>query len=134
VIKLRYTKGSGTPPIHLASIDWGNPESGEFIFSGACEHREPFTSRPRFLSRLQQLIQQRVPLAIGGMCPGPADEVALLIAKKELQGLYIELSWTGSQRWILREVSGDSEQWELEPDASKIANSTYNPMTLNGSD
>jgi len=61
------------------------------------------------------------------MCPGPADEAALLIANAELAGPYLELSWTGPQQWVVRQISNSCDQWQLESDASRIANTSFDP-------
>ncbi|POA50400.1 hypothetical protein C1893_02315 [Pseudomonas sp. MPR-ANC1] len=132
----RYAKGSGRPPVHLASINTEGSAAGHLVFAGgvAGDRHVPFCSHDELLGMLKDLICARVPFSVGGMCPGPADEVGLLIDNAELTGPCIELSWTGSQQWIVRETANASGEWQQEPDASEIANLIFNPDSLKRAD
>lgn len=132
----RYAKGSGRPPVHLASISTEDSAAGHLVFAGGvCGDRHvPFCSRDELLGMLKDLILARVPFSVGGMCPGPADEVGLLIDNAELTGACIELSWIGSQQWMVRESANASGAWQQEPDASRIANLMFNPDSLKRAD
>ncbi len=135
IIKSRYVKGQGKAPLHLALIHSISSESGylQLTDNAGAEHRIPFSSHAERLRLLASLIRERVPMAVGGMCPGPADEVALLIANKALNGPYIELSWTAPQQWIVREIAGDTVEWEAESDVARIANTSFDPGFLTAS-
>lgn len=131
----RYAKGSGQPPVHLASINSSDSTTGDLVFAGSAagERTMPFTSHAELVRLLNELMLARVPFAVGGMCPGPADEAALLIANAELAGPYLELSWTGPQQWVVRQISNSCDQWQLESDASRIANTSFDPESLKAS-
>ncbi|WDR37833.1 hypothetical protein NN484_08860 [Pseudomonas serboccidentalis] len=128
----RYAKGSGQPPVHLASINSTDSTTGYLMFAGAAagERKITFTSHAERVRLLNELMLARVPFAVGGMCPGPADEVALLIASAALAGPYLELSWTGPQQWVVRQMTNSADQWQLEPDVSEIANTSFDPVSL----
>jgi hypothetical protein len=79
---------------------------------------------------LDSLLRQRVPIAVGGMLKGPADEVDMLIANEVLEGPYIELSWSGPQQWTLREIDFTIAEWQPVPDARCMANVSFNPKSL----
>jgi hypothetical protein len=79
---------------------------------------------------LNSLLRQRVPIAVGGMFPGPTDEVDMLIANEVLEGPYIELSWSGPQQWTLREIDSTIAEWQPVPDASSMANVSFDPESL----
>lgn len=136
IIKSRYAKGQGQAPLHLALIHCAADESGylQLTDNAGAAHRVPFRSHAERLSLLTRLIRERVPMAVGGMCPGPADEVALLIANSEHSGPFIELSWTAPQQWIVREIAGDTVEWEAESDVARIANTTFDPGLLSVSE
>jgi hypothetical protein len=135
IITSRYAKGQGQAPLHLALIHCAADESGylQLTDNAGAAHRVPFSSHAERLSLLTRLIGERVPMAVGGMCPGPADEVALLIANKALNGPYIELSWTAPQQWIVREIAGDTMEWEAESDVARIADTSFDPGFLTAS-
>jgi hypothetical protein len=107
-------------------------DTGSLVFahSEVGEHRVPYTSRAELLSLLNSLLRQRVPIAVGGMLPGPADEVDMLIANDVLEGPYIELSWSGPGQWTLREIDGTAGQWQPIPDARSMANVSFDPQSL----
>jgi len=129
IINARYFKGAGKPPAHLASINYEGAESGSLILtdtSGAT-YRQPFTSHAALLSLLGRLMHERVPFAVGGMCPGPADEVALLIEQGELEGDWVELSWSGAQEWMLREIRASTSEWEIQAAPDLIVNTSFDP-------
>jgi hypothetical protein len=79
---------------------------------------------------LNILLRQRVPIAVGGMLPGPADEVDMLTANELLEGPYIELSWSGPQQWTLREIDSTTAEWQPVPSAQSMANVTFDPKSL----
>ncbi|WP_311775969.1 hypothetical protein [Pseudomonas baetica] len=132
MIKPRYAKGSGQAPAHLASINAADSQTGDLVFAGAVagQRHVSFASHAELLAILNALILERVPFAVGGMCPGPADEVGLLIANKELAGPYLELSWTGPQQWLVRQIGYASSEWQQVPDACEIANISFSEETL----
>ncbi|TMU76877.1 hypothetical protein FGA82_19405 [Pseudomonas fluorescens] len=129
---MRYSKGSGRPPTHLTLISSVDADSGSLVFadSEVGEHGVHYTSRAELLSLLNSLLRQRVPIAVGGMLPGPADEVDMLIASKALDGPYIELSWSGPGHWTLREKDATAGQWQLVADARSMANVSFDPLSL----
>jgi hypothetical protein len=129
---MRYSKGSGRPPTHLALISSVDADTGSLVFAHTevGEHRVPYTSRAELLSLLNSLLRQRVPIAVGGMFPGPADEVDRLIANEVLEGPYIELSWSGPGQWTLREIDGIAGQWQLVADTRSMANVSFDPESL----
>ncbi|MFJ2279965.1 hypothetical protein ACIOUG_02375 [Pseudomonas sp. NPDC087803] len=128
----RYAKGSGQPPVHLAAINSSDSTTGHLVFAGAAagERTMLFTSNAELVHLLNELMLARVPFAVGGMCPGPADEVALLIANAQLVGPYLELSWTGPQQWVVRQMANNPGQWQLAADLSEIANTSFDPESL----
>ncbi|PMQ09300.1 Glutathione-dependent formaldehyde-activating enzyme [Pseudomonas sp. AD21] len=128
----RYAKGSGQPPVHLASINSTDSMTGHLLFAGvaAGERKITFTSHAELVRLLNELMLARVPFAAGGMCPGPADEASVLIADAELAGPYLELSWTGPQQWVVRQITDTCGQWQLAPDISEIANTSFDPDSL----
>lgn len=130
--RLRYAKGSGHPPLHLASITANGAEAGElrFTLANAEVLRIAFASHAEQVRMLERLITERVPFAVGGMCPGPADEVDMLIATAELAGPYIELAWTAPQQWVVRETSSVASEWLQVAEASMIANPSFDPNSL----
>ena len=136
IIESRYAKGQGQAPLHLALIHSATDESGylQLVDKAGAEHRVLFSSHAERLSLLTRLIRERVPMAVGGMCPGPADEVALLIANKALNSPFIELSWTAPQQWIVREIAGNTVGWVAESDVASIANTSFDPGFLTGSE
>ncbi|SMQ23155.1 hypothetical protein SAMN04488483_0803 [Pseudomonas helmanticensis] len=79
---------------------------------------------------LNSLLRQRVPIAVGGMLPGPADEVDMLIANAVLEGPYIALSWSGPEQWTLREIDSSIAEWQPVPDAQSMANVSFDPRSL----
>jgi hypothetical protein len=79
---------------------------------------------------MRSLLRQHVPIAVGGMLPGPADEVDRLIANEVLEGPYIELSWSGPGQWTLREIDGTAGQWQLVADTRSMANVSFDPESL----
>ncbi|MCV2223799.1 MULTISPECIES: hypothetical protein [Pseudomonas] len=89
-----------------------------------------YTSHAELLCMLNILLRQRVPIAVGGMLPGPADEVEMLIANEVLEGPYIELSWSGPQQWTLREIDSTTAEWQSVPSAQSMANVTFDPKSL----
>lgn len=130
---MRYSKGSGRPPTHLTLISSLDADTGSLVFAHTevgGEHRVHYTSRVELLSMLNSLLRQRVPIAVGGMLPGPADEVDMLIANEVLEGPYIELSWSGPQQWTLREIGATAAQWQPEPDTRNMANVSFDPESL----
>ncbi|MFZ3283935.1 hypothetical protein [Pseudomonas sp.] len=129
---MRYSTGSGRPPTHLTLISSVDTETGSLVFADTeiGEHSVQYTSRAELLSMLNSLLRQRVPIAVGGMLPGPADEVDVLIASKLLEGPYIELSWSGPGRWTLREIDATAGQWQQVPDARSMANVSFDPGSL----
>lgn len=128
----RYAKGYGQPPVYLASINSTDSMTGNLVFAGAAAGKihMAFTSHVELIRLLNALMLARVPFAVGGMCPGPAEEAGLLITNGELAGNYIELSWTGPQEWVLRQMTNRCDQWQLEPEVSKIANTSFDPESL----
>lgn len=79
---------------------------------------------------LNSLLRLRVPIAVGGMLPGPADEVDILIANEVLEGPYIELSWSGAKQWTLREIDTTTAEWQPVPGARTMANVSFDPKSL----
>jgi hypothetical protein len=129
---MRYSKGSGRPPTHLTLISSLDADTGSLVFADTegGEHRVHYTSRVELLSLLKSLLRQHVPIAVGGMLPGPADEVDRLIANEVLEGPYIELSWSGPGQWTLREIDGTAGQWQLVADTRSMANVSFDPESL----
>ncbi|WP_285415891.1 hypothetical protein [Pseudomonas sp. efr-133-TYG-5] len=133
MLKSRYAKGQGTAPVHLAAIDAGADGAGSLLFSEplAVHRRVPFATQAELLRLLARLLRERVPLAVGGMCPGPADAVALLIAGNQLAGPFIELSWSGPQQWTVREIPDTATtEWAAVADAATIAAMAFDPGSL----
>lgn len=129
---MRYSRGSDRPPTHLALISSGDADTGSLVFAHTevGEYSVHYTSRAELLSMLNSLLRQRVPIAVGGMLPGPADEVHMLIAKELLEGPYIELSWSGPRQWTLREIDATTGQWQLVADTRSMANVSFDPKSL----
>ena len=129
---MRYSTGSGPPPTHLTLISSVDAETGSLVFADTevGKHRVHYTSRAELLSMLNSLLRQRVPIAVGGMLPGPADEVDMLIANDVLEGPYIELSWSGPGQWTLREIDATAGHWQQVPDARSMANVSFDPKSL----
>lgn len=124
-MKPRYAEGTGVSPIHVASIRREHDGRGAFVLSGSgAEGREiSFSSDTDFLELLHALIAESVALSVGGHCLGPAEEAALLISNGELDGSYVEISWTAPEHWTLREISkGTVPPWERAADPRLIAN------------
>lgn len=132
VTELRYVKGSGRPPLHLASIDSSGAVAGDLVFTlaNAAVLRIAFACHTERVGMLQRLIAERVPFAVGGMCPGPADEVGLLIDNGALTGPHLELSWSGPQQWVVREIAKNAHDWLPESDIGKITNPSFDPHSL----
>jgi hypothetical protein len=101
-----------------------------FAYTEVGDYRVHYTSRAELLCILNSLLHQRVPIAVGGMLPGPADEVDILIANKVLEGPYIELSWSGPQQWTLREIDSTTAEWQPVPDIRSMANVSFDPKSL----
>ncbi|MGF6488081.1 hypothetical protein ABH904_001854 [Pseudomonas frederiksbergensis] len=118
--------------MHLTLISSVDSVMGNLVFAcpGVEEYRMQYTSRAELLYMLNSLLRQRVPFAVGGMLPGPADEVDMLIANKVLEGPYIELSWSGPQQWTLREIDATTAEWQPVPDARSMANVSFDPKSL----
>jgi hypothetical protein len=133
IIQPRYAEGTGEAPFHLSSVNRERLSKGAFIFSGqGAEGRKiVFTSNVEFLAIFRTLMAESVPLSIGGHCIGPADEVALLISSGELLGSYIEISWSGPEKWTLREIGKGHPPWERVDVQKLIPNTSFNPDTLN---
>lgn len=131
IIKPRYSKGSGLPPVHLSWVSSEDSVTGDLVFAHPVsgEHRVPCASRAELLDMFNTLVLKRVALAVGGMLPGPADEIAMLIA-----GPYVELSWSGPQQWTLRETINGASEWQPVPEADGIANVSFDPESLRRTD
>jgi hypothetical protein len=131
-MKPRYADGEGQPPIHVASINRDMFGKGSFSFAGRggenCQ--VAFTTKSEFLTLLHVLMAESVAFSVGGHCPGPAEEVAMLIAKGEVKGCYTEIAWSGPERWTVREIGKGIAPWELVADPSRIANTSFDPHTL----
>lgn len=90
----------------------------------------PFNSKSELVSKLREVLTQRVPLSIGGHCTGPADEVGMLAFSGKLSYPYIEISWSSPKHWTLREVTRNAVEWEEVGDPACIANQSFNPDAL----
>jgi hypothetical protein len=135
IMSPRYAQGFGIPPIHIALIRRDGFGRGAFIFAGSGgEGRQTlFTGHSEFLALLHILMQEPIALAVGGHCVGPADEVAMLNSSGELRGSYTEISWSGPDRWVLREMGENIFPWEQISDLRQLTNTSFNPdaLTLN---
>ena len=130
-MKPRYFQGTGEAPIHLASLVHERGTSGRLLFRGeGHESAVVFASKPDLLSKLQAIMAQLVPLSIGGHCPGPADEVRMLVPLAKLNHPYVEISWSAPGRWIVREITEGAVEWESAGDLSDITNQPFNPDAL----
>ena len=130
-MKPRYCTGVGQAPDHLSAIIHDRGDEGRLIFRAECkETAVPFKSKSDLISKLGELMAQRVPLSIGGHCAGPADVVGMLIFSGKLSYPYIEISWTSREHWTLREVVKNVVEWEVVNDPACIANQSFNPVAL----
>ena len=130
-MKPRYFQGTGEAPVHLASIVHERGNGGRLLFRvDGHESAVAFDSKPDLLSKLQAIIAQSVPLSIGGHCPGPADEVGMLISSGKLIHPYVEISWSAPECWMVREITEGAVEWESTGELSDIANQSFNPDAL----
>lgn len=130
-MKPRYARGSGQAPTHLSYIRRERLSIGTFVFSDSSVQKQvSFVTHAEFLDLLRKLMAASVPLSVGGHCSGPADEVAMLIAEGELNGSYIEISWSGPGQWVVREIVKSATEWEQVSSPSLFANTSFNPDAL----
>jgi hypothetical protein len=124
------------PPIHVASTNRERGGKGAFIFAGQGGegHKMEFTSSVECLAIFGTLMAESVPFSIGGHCSGPAEEVALLISTGELHGSYIEIFWSGPEKWTVREIGEGAPPWERVAQPGLIANTSFNPDALTRAD
>lgn len=134
-MKPRYARGFGQAPTHVSSIHRERLNKGTFVFSDSNGQKQvSFVTHAEFLDLLRKLMAASVPLSVGGHCPGPADEVAMLIASGELNGSYIEISWSGPEQWIVREILKSATEWEQVSAPFLFANTSFNPDALKRAD
>ncbi|MCE7522371.1 hypothetical protein [Alloalcanivorax xenomutans] len=119
----RYCLGEGEPPRYLAAMHT-EVSSGELVFAGGGEprHTLKFSDQSALYRQLRQLLASRLPVAAGGMMPGPVDEVAALIVVGCLEGPYVVLAWSGPGQWILREHIEGAEVWRKVADSADWVN------------
>ncbi len=130
-MKPRYARGTGQAPTHVSAIHRKRLNRGTFVFSdGNNQKQVSFVTHAEFLDLLQKIMAASVPLSVGGHCPGPADEVAMLIAAGELKGSYIEITWSGPNQWVVREIVKSTTEWEQVSAPSLFTNTSFNPDAL----
>lgn len=127
-MKFRYAEGNGIAPIHVTSIRRDRGGSGAFVLvdqGSACQEIR-FSSNAEFLQIFRTLMAENVALSVGGHCAGPADEAALLLSSGELEGLYVQISWSNPERWTVREMSRNyALPWVKVAEPSIIVKTTF---------
>lgn len=93
-------------------------------------HRIPFNTRQDFLTILRKIVGERVPLAVGGMSPGPADEASLLVDAGELKGAFLEINFAAADKWLVREMAPGAKDWEKVTDLGKVVNLKFDAVAL----
>lgn len=128
----RFASSTLEPPVYVDSIVRHTHHAGFIRFKlGRGEFIEiPFASQLEFRSLVQRLIDERVPLSVGGALAGAIDEALLLIKDGVLNGCPIQISWTAPETWTIRESWPESFQWDEAIKAEAIANCKFDPRTL----
>jgi hypothetical protein len=131
-MKPRYANSANTPPAHLAELIRHSADRGLLIFriNNAETVKISFDSNAVLHQILQKLIDEKVPLSVGGHIDGPCEEVCRLIDAGTLHGTPIQLSWRAPQQWTLRELTAKAIEWEETLDPTEIANCSFDPTSL----
>ncbi|MFZ6799062.1 hypothetical protein [Undibacterium sp. Di24W] len=131
-MKPRYASSVNTAPAHLAELIRHARDRGLLIFRINDEDtvRIPFDSNAALHQLLQKLIDEKVPLSVGGHIDGPCEEVCSLIDAGILHGTPIQLSWRAPQQWTLRELTAKAMEWKETLDPTEIANCSFDPTSL----
>lgn len=134
----RYASSTSTPPAHLAELIRHAADRGLLIFriNNAETVKISFDSNAVLHQLLQKLIDEKVPLSVGGHMDGACEEVCRLIDAGTLHGTAIQLAWSTPQHWTIRELVVGTIMWEQTHDPAAIANCAFDPASLkmNGTD
>ena len=134
----RYASSTSTPPAHLAELIRHAAGRGLLIFriKGTNTEKVPFESEAVLHQILQKLIDEKVPLSVGGHMDGPCEEICRLIDAGTLHGTAIQLAWSAPKHWTIRELVVGTIMWEQTHDPASIANCAVDPASLkmNGTD
>ena len=131
-MKPRYASSINTAPAHLAELTQQEADCGLLIFriNVTDSVKIPFDSKAALHQLLQKLIDEKVPLSVGGHMDGPFEQVCRLIDAGILHGTPIQLSWRAPQQWTLRELTARAMEWEQTHDPAEIANCSFDPANL----
>jgi hypothetical protein len=123
-MKPRYASSINTSPVHLAELIQHATDRGLLIFriKDADTVKISFESKAILHQLLQKLIDEKVPLSVGGHIDGPCEEVCRLIDAGILHGTAIQLAWSAPQHWTIRELAAETIMWEQTHDPAAIAN------------
>jgi hypothetical protein len=109
---------------------------GELIFGGGIPGTQtavPFHSEADLCAKLGVLLRRRVPLSVGGLSGGAADQVAMLLESEKLSGNYVEISWSRPDHWTLREIVKGAAEWETVARADAISTTDFDPESISDS-
>jgi hypothetical protein len=131
-MKPRYASSINTAPAHLAELTQQEADCGLLIFriNVTDSVKIPFDSKAALHQLLQKLIDEKVPLSVGGHIDGPCEQVCRLIDAGILHGTAIQLAWSAPQHWTIRELAAETIMWEQTHDPAAIANCAFDPDSL----
>jgi hypothetical protein len=116
-VKLRYANGRGRAPRHVVSIIGAAPNfevrvslPGGWRDWLGFEKVHTCKDHAAVKAELIKLALERVPLSVGGMIPGPSDELCLMLDRDGWPpGFhYLEIAWRGPGEWVIREITEQS--------------------------
>ena len=112
-MKLRYSHGKGSAPRHVSDFQQHGKKGWLVVRDeSGSEARLEFAHHAELQSHIEELIAQRVPFSIGGMCPGPAEVLHHWFVKRDITPDYLEISWQGPDDWIVREIVEGATEWQ----------------------
>ncbi len=128
----RYASSINTPPAHLAELIRHAADRGLLIFriNNAETVKILFDGNAVLHQLLQKLLDEKVPLSVGGHFDGACEEVCRLIDAGTLHGTAIQLAWSTPQHWTMRELAAEAITWEHVHDPASIANCAFDPTSL----
>ena len=131
-MKPRYTSSVSTPPPHLAELIRHAVDRGLLIFriNNAETVKISFDSNAVLHQLLQKLVDEKVPLSVGGHMDGPCEEVCRLIDAGTLHGTAVQLAWSAPQHWTIRELAAETIMWEQAHEPAEIANCNFDAASL----
>jgi hypothetical protein len=102
----RCVTGSGHPPRYVSQIRYRRGEGGTLHLEGGYARDESidFSSRPDLLEQCRILAERHILFSLGGHVPGPADEMMMWHDDGSLSVSFLQISWTGPQQWVIREI------------------------------